>query len=79
MAELPREVLVNMLRALAKSSFRDLSLSERAGWLPADVREAITRGWIAADGPDTGQFVRPVHITEFGRLALQTMVAPFRG
>ena len=62
-----------MLQALSKASFRDLPLSERAGWLPADVREAIARGWIAADGPDTGQFVRPVHITELGRLVLSTV------
>jgi hypothetical protein len=77
MAERPREVLIDMLSALAKSPFRDLPLSERAGWLPVDVREAISRGWIAADGPDTGQFVRPVHITELGRMALASMGTSF--
>jgi hypothetical protein len=76
MAELPREVVRGMLRALADTPFRDLPLSERAGWLPRDVREAITRGWIAADGPDTGQFVRPVHITELGRMVLTAMRDP---
>jgi hypothetical protein len=76
MADLPREIFRGMLTALAKQSFEDLSLNERAGWLPGDVREAIAKGWVIADGPDSGMFGRSVQITEVGRRALADMPYP---
>lgn len=78
MAEVPREVLRQMLTALSTTPFRDLPLSERGAWLPSDVREAIVNGWVVADGADEGMFGQPVHITEAGRQALASMPYPPR-
>lgn len=76
MADLPREIFRGMLTALAKQPFTDLSLHERAGWLPKDVQEAINKGWLVADGPDQGMFGRSVQITEAGRRILAAMPYP---
>jgi hypothetical protein len=79
MADIPREVFRQMLTTLSTTSFHDLPLSERGSWLPSDVREAISHGWVVPDGPDAGMFGQPVQITEEGRLALTRMpYPPFR-
>lgn len=78
-APVPREVFRVMLTALSSTPYRDLPLTERGSWLPADVREAIANGWLVADGPSEGMFGQPVSITESGRHALATMpYPPFR-
>ena len=76
MAELPREVFRQMLTALSANAFRDIPLTERAGWLPRDVHEAIAKGWVVVDGPDGGMFGQPVQITEIGRRTLEKMPYP---
>jgi hypothetical protein len=76
MVEAPREVFRQMLTALSTTPYRDLSLTERGSWLPADVREAIANGWVVADGPNEGMFGQPVHITEKGRSALVALPYP---
>jgi len=78
MADVPREVFREMLTALSKSQFRDLPLSERGAWLPSDVREAISNGWVEADGTDEGMFGQPIQITDAGRHALAIMPYPPR-
>jgi len=74
----PREVFREMLTLLSTTQFRDLPLTERGGWLPGDVREAIAKGWVIADGASEGMFGQPVHITDAGRQALGTMPYPPR-
>jgi hypothetical protein len=78
MAEPPREVFREMLTALSKTQFHDLPLTERGGWLPADVREALANGWVVGDGTAAGMFGQPVQITEAGRQALASMPYPPR-
>jgi hypothetical protein len=60
MADIPREVFRQMLTMLSTTSFHELPLSERGAWLPSDVREAISHGWVVTDGPDAGMFGQPV-------------------
>ena len=76
MAEIPREVFREMLTRLSTTAFRDLPMTERSGWLPRDVREAIAKGWVVSDGPDAGMFGQPVQITDKGRQALSRMPYP---
>lgn len=75
MTEPPREVFRQMLTALSRVAFHDLPISERT-WLPSDVREAISNGWLVADGEGAAMFGQPVQITEAGRAALATMPYP---
>ncbi len=74
--KVPREVFRAMLTTLSKTPYRELPLTERGGWLPADIREAIDNGWLVADGPSEGMFGHPVTITESGRQALANMPYP---
>ena len=76
--DVPREVFREMLTLLSTKQFHDLPLTERGGWLPGDVREAIAKGWVIADGADEGMFGQPVQITDAGRQALLTMPYPPR-
>jgi hypothetical protein len=76
--DVPREVFREMLTALSTQQYRDLPLTERGGWLPGDVREAIAKGWVVAEGADEGMFGQPVQITQAGRQALATMPYPPR-
>jgi hypothetical protein len=79
MAEVPREVFREMFTALSKAPYKELPLTERGSWLPADIREAVTNGWLVVDGPNEGMFGQPVKITESGRQALAAMpYPPFR-
>jgi hypothetical protein len=76
MADAPREVFREMLTVLSTTQYQDLPLTTRGAWLPSDVREAVAKGWVIADGADEGMFGQPVHITEVGRQALATMPYP---
>ncbi len=79
MAEIPREVFRQMLTLLSTTPYHDLPLAERGGWLPVDVREAIAKGWVVADGANEGMFGQPVKITASGRGALALLpYPPFR-
>ncbi len=78
MADVPREVFREMLTSLSTTKYQDLPLTTRGAWLPADVREAVAKGWVVADGADEGMFGQPVQITEAGRQALATMPYPPR-
>jgi hypothetical protein len=76
MEVVPREVFRQMLTALSASKFQDLPITERGGWLPVDVQEAITNGWVVADPSIVGRFGQPVQITDAGRHALAIMPYP---
>jgi len=76
MADVPREVYRQILTMLSTTSYHDLPLAERGSWLPRDVREAIEKGWLVADGPDDRLFGQPVQITALGRAALAAMPYP---
>ena len=69
----PNEVFRGMLTALATTSFWDVPLAERGSWLPTEIGEATTQGWVRSVAAGTrGE----VEITDAGRQALARMPYP---